>query len=569
MKGLFSKIRISRKIVLAFGGVLVLCGATGAAAVFIGADKILGPSYAELNGLECTEIQTVVIKKKDRFWVRKYISTDEPGDGMSRVKTALRVAGAVYEKDKPDLVQVVVLDKSGPTDRSAMRGRAVGADVIYIPDPSRVPEGSAGQIFTARYIDKAASADGLFYGEKIALQEPDIQALVARLDDKTDCVKPEVVVPEGHGADAGHGAKDAHGAPDKHGADPHGAPAGHGETDAHGEADGHGEAPDEGHGAEAEGHGDEAASDGHGEAAAEHGDAGESKGWLASLTGLVFGEDEAPAAENAHGADAGHGETAPAGEHGAASADSHESAPAAEHGAAPDAEHAAPADGHEAAPAHGDADAPAQAEAHGNADAQKEKPAAEHAAPGKKAAAHETSGHDAAPAPAAADHETAAAEPAAAEGEGWFSSLKSMVLGGGEEAAPQAEDHAAPASDEPAKAGEQSHAPAADHDAAPAEESKAAADEHAAPAEEHAAPDEAAAESDGDASGAEGHDGAPAAEGKAKQAGAAWLEKLRAQPLEGASAAPAVPEVPAEDADILPPKASDKAGTEKHAEATH
>jgi len=556
VKGLFSKIRISRKIVLAFGGVLVLCGATGAAAVFIGADKILGPSYAELNGLECTEIQTVVIKKKDRFWVRKYISTDEPGDGMSRVKTALRVAGAVYEKDKPDLVQVVVLDKSGPTDRSAMRGRAVGADVIYIPDPSRVPEGSAGQVFTARYIDKAASADGLFYGEKIALQEPDIQALVARLDDKTDCVKPEVVVPEGHGADAGHGAKDAHGAADKHGADAHGAPAGHGE------ADGHGEAPAEGHGAEAEGHGDEAATDGHGEAAAEHGDAGESKGWLASLTGLVFGEDEAPAAESGHGADAGHGETAPAGEHGAAPADGHEGAPAAEHGAAPDAEHAAPEDGHEAAPAHGDAAAPAQAEVHGTADTHKETPAAEHAAEGEKAAAHGGGDHDVAPAPAGEGHDAAAApEAGAAEGEGWFSSLKSMVLGG-EEAAPAAEDHAAPAAETPAKAEEQSHAPAADNHAVPTEEIKAAA-------EEHAAPDEAAAESHGDASAAEGHDGAPVAEGKAKQAGAVWLEKLRAQPLEGASAAPAVPEVPAEDADILPPKASDKAGTEKHAEATH
>ena len=567
MKGLFSKIRISRKIVLAFGGVLVLCGATGAAAVFIGADKILGPSYAELNGLECTEVQTVQIKKKDRFWIRKYISTNEPGDGISRVKTALRVAGAVYEKDKPDLVQVVVLDKSGPTDRSAMRGRAVGADVIYIPDPSRVPEGSTGQVFTARYVDKPANADGLFYGEKISLEETDIQALVARLDDKTDCVKPEVVVPEGHGAADGHGAKDAHGAPAEHGASgEHGAPAEHGAEDAHGASDGHGDAPAEGHGAEApaEGHGEEATAGAHGEAAA----GGESKGWFASLTGMVFGSEEAPAADSGHGADAGHGEAAPAGDHGAAPAEGHDGAPAADHGAAPEGEHATPAAEGEGTPSHGDA-APAEAGSHGAA-AHDEQPAAEHAAEGEKAAAHGGGDHDAAPAPAGEAHDAAAApEAGAAEGEGWFSSLKSMVLGG-EEAAPAAEDHAAPAAETPAKAEEQSHTPSAEHDAAPAEEAQVPAEEHAAPADEHAAPtDAAAAEDHGDASATESHDGAPAAEGKAKQAGAAWLEKLRAKPLEGASAAPAVPDVPAEDADVLPPKASDKAAGDEHADATH
>lgn len=512
MKGLFSKIRISRKIVLAFGGVLVLCGATGAAAVFIGADVILGPSYADLNGLECTEVQTVTIKKKDRFWVRKYITTDDPGDGMTRVKTALRVARTLYEREKPDLVQVVVLDKNGPTDRSAMRGRAVGADVVYIADPSRVPEEANGQVFTARYVDKLANAEGLFYGEKIALPEAEIEKLVARLDDKTDCIKPEVVVPEGHGAPAEHGA-----------------PAGHGEVAP---AEGHGEAaPAEGHGAEAPAaeHGAEAATDAHGAAAPEQGPA-ESKGWLDSVTGMVFGSDEKAPAEDGHGADAGTGEALPADGHDAAPAD-HAVAPADGHAEAPADE---PASAHDAAPVDAHSAAPVETDVHG-ADAGH----AAEAAPAHQMPVGEGGQDEAVAHAAEADAHAKAVEPA--ENGGWFSSLKGMVLGSDEESP-------APATLDGTAAG---------HDAAPAK-----TEEAAAPAEHDPAPTE-------DAAAAE-HEAAPepAAEGKAKSAGAAWLEKLRSQPLEGVTAAPGAGEMPAEDSDILPPKASAKADAEKHAEAT-
>ncbi|HCL66556.1 MAG TPA: hypothetical protein DIC56_17310 [Rhizobium sp.] len=352
MKGLLGKILPSRKLALILGGLLVLCGATGAGAVYIGADKLLGPSYRDTNGLECTEIKTVTIKRKDRFWIRKFIATGQ-GDGLARVKTALRVASAVYDAEKPDLVQVVILDNKGPKDRAEMRGHAVGADVVYIADPSRVPEGT-NAVFTARYVDKPANDGGLFYGEKIALPEADIEKLVARLDDKSDCFKPEGIVPEGHGAPAGHGKA----------------------------------APTEGHGADA-------ATDGHG------------------------------------------AETAPA-----------------------------------------------------------------HDAPASEAAAHET-----------ANPHGAAANAAAAD-------------------AP-AKDAAGPAAEVEAAAG---------HDAAPAQE--AATEEHDAAFE-------------------------PVAQGDAKSAGATWLEKFRAQPLKGASSAPTAGEMPAEDSDILPPKASAKASSEKHAEATH
>lgn len=410
MKG--PKIHFSRKLVLIFGGVLVLCGGTGAAAVFIGADTLLGPSYAELNGLECTEVKTVEIHKKDHFWIRKYITTDAPGDGLTRVKTALRVAKSLHEHEKADLVQVVVLDTKGPKDRADMRGRAVGADVIYIPDPSRVPEESAARIFTARYVEKAANENGQFFGERIDMIDKDIEALVARLDDTTDCLKPEVVLPEGaHGAaPAGHGA----------------APAGHGEAPAsgHGEipADAHGAAPAEGHGeAPAEGHGGETP-------VAEHG-AAESKGWMGSILGMVgLGGSEEPA-DAPHGAEAA-GHDAPAEDEAAAG----EHAAPAEHGeAAGHSEAAAPEEAAGHAPADGDghgATVEAQVEAHG---APVEEPAAKHASAEGDAAEAAPEAADAhAPAGAEDAHNADATD---AGDEGWFSSLKGMVGLGGEEAA--------------------------------------------------------------------------------------------------------------------------------------
>lgn len=520
------KIHLSRKLMLILGGVLVTLGGTGAAAVYIGADKLLGPSYAELNGLECTEVKTVEIQKKDRFWVRKFITTNEPGDGLTRVKTALRVAKALHDTKKADLVQVVVLDANGPKDRSGMRGRAVGADVIYVPDPSHVPEEVSARVLTARYVDGTAAANGEFFGERVDMVEDDIQALLAKLNDQTDCVKPEVVVPEGegHGAEAGgHGEAPAHGAEDAHGEKP---------AEGHGEAEG-GHGAEEGHGGDAEG--------GHGETpAGEHGEetpvaedgAEESKGWMASLMGMVgLGGDEAPAD--------GH----------AAPADGH-AAPADDHGAVAEG-HDAPADDHAepSAVAHGDAGA---TDTHGEA---KHEAGAQHAATDPAAHAEEPAaeaghGADAAQHEESADqpagHEVAAEEAPAevvpATDEGWFSSLKSMVgLGGSEEEAPAAE--AAAKTDEPHDA---DGAGSADHGAAWLEKMRAQpitpdGSGAAAPAVK---PEEHGAATDGHAPAADEHAAKPAAD--SGDAGHA---------------------APAEDEAVLPPKA--KANGNEHAKAEH
>lgn len=404
------KIHLSRKLMLILGGVLVTLGGTGAAAVYIGADKLLGPSYAELNGLECTEVKTVEIHKKDRFWVRKFITTDEPGDGLARVKTALRVAKTLQETKKADLVQVVVLDASGPKDRSGMRGRAVGADIIYVPDPSHVPEELSARVLTARYADGLAAPNGEFFGERVDMLEADIQALVAKLNDQTDCVKPEGLVTEAEGEKAeGHGETSAKDAKDAHGEEP---AEGHGEADGKGED--HGDAPEGEHGEETP--------------IAEHG-AEESKGWMASLMGMVgLGGEDAPAEGHAESAD-GDG----------AVAEGHE---------APAGDQAEPAALAAAAPA-ADVDDPVADAVQAESPVQTEE---------------EVAGGD-------ADGDVVPTEESSAEEQGWFASLKNAVgLGGSEEEAQApVEDTAAKAEDAPAPAG----AASTDHGAAWLEQMRA------------------------------------------------------------------------------------------------
>nr|WP_204326557.1 hypothetical protein [Rhizobium lusitanum] len=178
--------RLPRKFVVIIGGVAFLVGSSGVLALCIGKDKLLGLASASPGGLQCTDINLVTIRKDNRFWIRKYIST-EPTDGLTRVKTALRVAKAVYQEQKPDLVQVVVLDKNGPTLRSDIRGRALGADVVYVPHPDKLVDGNSEAPVTARYFDGGASNAGLFYGEQITMLPQDIDAAIAGMKDYSDC----------------------------------------------------------------------------------------------------------------------------------------------------------------------------------------------------------------------------------------------------------------------------------------------------------------------------------------------------------------------------------------------
>jgi hypothetical protein len=230
--------RFSRKLVMIGGGILLLAGATGSAAVFIGSERLLGSAHASANGLSCDAVQTVNIRKNGSLWVRKFIRTDG-GNGTDRLKTALRVARAVYDKQKPDLVQVSVLDRNGPQLRSEMRGRAIAAQVVFIPDPAKIPEGADVQRYSAYYYDGVSNGSGQFYGLRIDLPLEDAEAIAASLSDAADCTPLD-----SDAAAEGHDGKAAKGA------------AGHGETKDEGTG-GHGTAPaetnEDGTGAEAHG----------------------------------------------------------------------------------------------------------------------------------------------------------------------------------------------------------------------------------------------------------------------------------------------------------------------------
>lgn len=296
MKAVFGRMRFSRKLVMIGGGILLLAGATGSAAVFIGSDRLLGPSYASTNGLSCDAVQAVNIRKNGSLWVRKFIRT-QGGDGTERLKTALRVAQAVYDKQKPDLVQVSVLDKNGPQLRSEMRGRAIAAQVVFIPDLAKIPEGAEARRYSAFYYDGAANGAGQFYGLRIDLPLEDTEALAASLSDSADCATPAL-----DAGSEGHDAKPAKSA------------TGHGETKDDG-AGGHGGAPAETKegGAGAEAHGETPSPEAHGEPTADElltstpeADGG-SIFSLSYLKSLIFGKgsttaqaaEEKPATENA------------------------------------------------------------------------------------------------------------------------------------------------------------------------------------------------------------------------------------------------------------------------------
>lgn len=297
MKGL--KIRLSRKLVIVLGGIVVLGGGSGAVALYIGPDKILGPSYEEVNGLKCTTAQLVKIKREQRSWVRKYVFT-EGGDGPARLKTALRVAKSLQESEKADLIQVTVLDKAGPTQRSQMRGRAIGAQVVYIPDLARSPVPSETS-FSAFYVDGKANSSGEFFGMRIDPPEEDMEKLAASLTDKADCVMP-VTEPaaDPHGSSGGKKGKKS----SDHGGGGHGEAAGHDSASDKKADDGHGggdkPAPAAGD------HGGEPA------AKAPDGESG-SGGLLGSITSMIFGsgKKDAPAANEQPG------ETAAATDHAA------------------------------------------------------------------------------------------------------------------------------------------------------------------------------------------------------------------------------------------------------------
>jgi hypothetical protein len=118
---------------------------------------------------------------------------------------------------------VSVLDASGPVLKSRMRGRAIGAEVVIALQPKFLPD--MKEPFIVRYYEGMPSDEGIYYGQRISLDVPEIQKLVKAMrdvPDKEDCTPlpapdsatakqpgEHIVSVEGE-APSGHEAKPAH-----------------------------------------------------------------------------------------------------------------------------------------------------------------------------------------------------------------------------------------------------------------------------------------------------------------------------------------------------------------------
>jgi hypothetical protein len=285
------KIRLSRKLLFITLGITVLLGGSGAAALYIGGKDLLGEqSQSEAGGL-CTDVQTMVLKTPtEHLWLRKYIRM-ENASGPERVRTALRIAGLLAKTNAVDLIHVSVLDVHGPDKRAAMRGRAIGAEVLIALKPGNLPEMKTPAM--ASYYEGPVNDEGRFYGDKVVVDFEEVRGMMTAMrsvEEKADCTRPEA--PEDKNA-----KKNDHGKKQKT------KTADHGEKPAN----------DHGEQTKSEDHGEEPAKDG--EAVEAHGEKpAKEQSFLDSMLSMVGlgGSEEKPAEDHGEQATADGHDTPPA-----------------------------------------------------------------------------------------------------------------------------------------------------------------------------------------------------------------------------------------------------------------
>ncbi|PDT79822.1 hypothetical protein [Sinorhizobium sp. BJ1] len=206
MKAIFSKLRPSKRLVVILAAAFAVSAASGGAAVYVGRDRLAARlSEPSASGLECTTLRTLKLDHRGQRWIRMHVKTDRAG-GPDRVRTALRVVGALANKEKADLYQVVVLDEAGPDDRAAVRGAAIGAEVLFAPGPRSVK--GMDEAFRASYNDGTANPDGMFHGKVVSLDLDEVRAIMAKMDDRSLCIDPAAADAEGTDPEAsGHPAE--------------------------------------------------------------------------------------------------------------------------------------------------------------------------------------------------------------------------------------------------------------------------------------------------------------------------------------------------------------------------
>lgn len=274
------KLRLSRKLFVVTLGITVLLGGTGVTALYFGGKELMLEGGESAIGGECTDVQTMVVKTpSNHLWLRRFIRM-ENASGPERVRTALRIAGLLSKKNAVDLIHVSVLDTRGPTLRSQMRARSIGAEVLIALKPENLPEMKSPAM--ASYYEGPVSDEGRYYGDKVVVDIDEIGAMMTAMrtvDEKPDCVSPTT------SADAKAKPND-HGKKEEHEAKP---------------AD-HGAKPDEAHGKKpAEDHGEKSGKEAADEAA-RAGHPAEEESFLGGMLSMVGfgGSEEKPAVDNSH-----------------------------------------------------------------------------------------------------------------------------------------------------------------------------------------------------------------------------------------------------------------------------
>ncbi len=204
VKAILGKIKPSKRLLVILTAAFGVSAASGAAAVYVSRDALMARmSEPKTSGLECTAIRTLKLGHNGQRWIRMHIKTDR-ADGESRMRTALRVVGALAKTEKADLYQVVVLDSAGPENRADVRGAAIGAEVLFAPGPQSVP--GMSETFRASYNEGTANSVGAFHGKIVDLSMGDIRTMMAAMDDQSSCIDPSAeatgaVTAEGGAAD--------------------------------------------------------------------------------------------------------------------------------------------------------------------------------------------------------------------------------------------------------------------------------------------------------------------------------------------------------------------------------
>ena len=175
---IFQIFRVSRKLALLSGGFLLVLGASGTAAlVFAPASMI--PGFKEEVGGHCKTVYQSGFRRGKEKRLIAVISGDdlEPRD---RVKTGLRIARHLSDTLHPDLVIVQVADHLGPTTRAELRGSAIGAEIVYAPNPTRTL--AVSQPWEVRYVNTVPTSTGYYFGKRVDMPQAEIEALAHEIE---------------------------------------------------------------------------------------------------------------------------------------------------------------------------------------------------------------------------------------------------------------------------------------------------------------------------------------------------------------------------------------------------